>query len=56
MLDVLEHIEDDAGALAAARDALAPGGRLLLTVPAMPCLWSRHDEANCHFRRYTRGG
>jgi SAM-dependent methyltransferase len=54
MLDVLEHIGDDAAALAAARRALRPGGRLLLTVPALPWLWSRHDEANAHFRRYTR--
>jgi SAM-dependent methyltransferase len=54
MLDVLEHIEDDLGALRSARSALRPGGHLLLTVPALPWLWSRHDEANEHYRRYTR--
>lgn len=52
MLDVLEHIRDDAAALRAARSALRPGGHLLLTVPALGWLWSRHDEANDHHRRY----
>lgn len=53
LLDVLEHIEDDAGALRSAMSARAPGGLLLLTVPGAPELWSRHDERNGHFRRYT---
>ena len=52
MLDVLEHIEDDGEALEAAFKALKPGGHLLVTVPALPWLWSRHDEANEHHRRY----
>jgi SAM-dependent methyltransferase len=52
MLDVLEHIADDGAALAAARSALRPGGALLITVPALRWLWSRHDEANAHHRRY----
>ncbi len=55
MLDVLEHIQDDRGALASAREALRPGGHLLVTVPALPWLWSRHDEANEHHRRYLPG-
>jgi 2-polyprenyl-3-methyl-5-hydroxy-6-metoxy-1,4-benzoquinol methylase len=55
MLDVLEHIEDDRAALASARALVRPGGALLLTVPALPRLWSRHDEANAHFRRYRAG-
>lgn len=54
LLDVLEHIPDDKGALAALRPKLAPGGRLLLAVPAMPSLWSGHDVAHHHQRRYTR--
>lgn len=54
MLDVLEHIDDDAAALRAAREALAPGGRLLITVPAHPWMWSVHDEKLHHRRRYTR--
>lgn len=56
MLDVLEHIEDDRSALVSALASLRPGGTLILTVPALPGLWSRHDEANAHFRRYRRGG
>jgi hypothetical protein len=31
-----------------------PGAWLLATVPAYPALWSQHDKANYHFRRYTR--
>ena len=54
LLDVLEHIPDDKGALAALRPKLAPGGRLVLAVPAMPSLWSGHDVAHHHQRRYTR--
>jgi len=53
MLDVLEHIPDDAGALAFLHDKLATGGRLLLTVPAAPWMWSAHDLAHHHQRRYT---
>ena len=54
MLDVLEHVADDRGALDNLRERLKPGGRLLLTVPAYMFLWSRHDEINHHQRRYTR--
>jgi SAM-dependent methyltransferase len=54
LLDVLEHCPDDAEALAAVRRALRPGGRLLLTVPGLPWLWSAHDTVNGHYRRYTR--
>jgi SAM-dependent methyltransferase len=56
MLDVLEHIPGDAAALAALRPKLAAGGRILVTVPAMPWLWSAHDEAHHHQRRYTGRG
>jgi SAM-dependent methyltransferase len=52
--DVVEHLEDDAGALAAIRVSLAPGGRFICTVPAFAFLWSDHDVAHHHFRRYTR--
>jgi SAM-dependent methyltransferase len=54
LLDVLEHIEDDVGALAALRERLAADGRVLVTVPAFPALWSSHDETHHHYRRYTR--
>jgi SAM-dependent methyltransferase len=53
-LDVIEHLEDDLGALRELRRTLAPGGTLLITVPAYQWLWSGHDEINHHHRRYTR--
>jgi SAM-dependent methyltransferase len=53
-LDVIEHLEDDLGALREMRRAVTPGGSLLVTVPAYPWLWSGHDEINHHHRRYTR--
>lgn len=52
MCDVLEHVEDDRGLLALAIEAVPPGGHLLLTVPADPALWSGHDIAFGHHRRY----
>jgi len=54
MFDVLEHIEDDRAALCRVRDLLRPGGVALLSVPAFPWLWTRHDESLHHVRRYTR--
>lgn len=53
-LDVLEHLDDPAAPLARARDLLRPGGRVFVSVPAFPILWTRHDELNHHRRRYTR--
>jgi SAM-dependent methyltransferase len=53
MLDVLEHIHDDVDAAASLCGLLRPGGHAILTVPALPSLWSVHDEANHHHRRYT---
>jgi SAM-dependent methyltransferase len=53
LLDVLEHIADDAASLRVLRGKLAPGGRIVLTVPAAPWLWSAHDVAHHHKRRYT---
>lgn len=54
MLDVLEHLPDDAAALRRAHDLLEPGGTLLLTAPALPWLWTQHDERSHHHRRYRR--
>ena len=53
LLDVLEHVEDDRAELGAALGALAPDGKLVITVPTDPGLWSDHDERNGHHRRYT---
>jgi SAM-dependent methyltransferase len=53
-LDVLEHLDDDFGALAEFHRAVRPGGRLIVTVPALPWLWGPHDEVNQHKRRYRR--
>jgi SAM-dependent methyltransferase len=53
-LDVIEHLEQEVDALAELRRVVAPGGSLLVTVPAYGWLWSGHDEINHHHRRYTR--
>jgi SAM-dependent methyltransferase len=53
-LDVIEHLQDDRGALRELRRVVAPGGALLVTVPAYQRLWSRHDVINHHHRRYNR--
>jgi SAM-dependent methyltransferase len=53
-LDVIEHTPDDRATLRELRRVSKPGGWLLLTVPAYPALWSLHDEANHHYRRYAR--
>lgn len=53
-LDVIEHLDDPVSLLQAARERLNAGGRLVVTVPAFPFLWSVHDELNHHRRRYVR--
>lgn len=55
-LDVIEHVPDDLAALEELSRVLRPGGSLLVTVPALDMLWSAHDEANGHYRRYTLAG
>lgn len=55
LLDVLEHLSDEAAALVTARKLLGPGGLLVVTVPAYGWLWSTHDVMLGHRRRYTRG-
>ncbi|NOZ01069.1 MAG: class I SAM-dependent methyltransferase [Deltaproteobacteria bacterium] len=55
-LDVFEHIEDDLSAIRQVRRILRPGGVLIATVPCHPFLFSEHDEALHHVRRYTRKG
>lgn len=54
LFDVVEHVADDRAFLGMCRDALAPGGYIYVTVPALPSLWSSDDEFAGHYRRYTR--
>ena len=54
-LNVLEHIPDDVAALRQLRLKLAPGGTLLVYVPAFPVLYTHMDAMVGHVRRYTRG-
>jgi SAM-dependent methyltransferase len=54
LLDVLEHVEGDREALASIKRKLAPGGHILLTVPANKWMWSAHDLAHHHHRRYSK--
>lgn len=54
MFDVLEHIEADIDSLKTLKTCLKPGGCIVIAVPAFPWLWSAHDEAHHHKRRYTK--
>ena len=54
LLDVIEHVEDDHAGLASIVRRLAPGGRVLITVPAHQWMWSAHDQLNHHHRRYSK--
>jgi 2-polyprenyl-3-methyl-5-hydroxy-6-metoxy-1,4-benzoquinol methylase len=54
MLDVLEHLPDPIAALRHAVSLLEPDGVFVATVPAFMVLWTRHDELNHHYTRYSR--
>ena len=56
LLDVLEHIVDDASALKYVATLIKPDGHVLITVPAFNFLWSDHDRTHHHCRRYTKNG
>ncbi len=50
--DIVEHVDDDARAVAEIRRVLKPGGVALFTVPAFPSLWGLQDDRSHHYRRY----
>jgi SAM-dependent methyltransferase len=52
--DVIEHCEPEQTALDEVARVLAPGGRLLVSVPAYQWAWTDFDDQNGHHRRYTR--
>ena len=52
-LDVIEHVPDDMALLRDAVAAFPRCGRVIVTVPARPEVWSAHDTHYGHFRRYT---
>ncbi len=54
LLDVVEHVPNEHGVFAECRRVLKPGGKLVVTVPALMWLWSQNDVLNAHQRRYTR--
>jgi len=54
MMDVLEHVPDDAALLRDYSKDLKSGSYVLITVPAFPFLWSGHDVFLEHYRRYTK--
>jgi SAM-dependent methyltransferase len=56
MLNVLEHIDDDARAMQHVRRVLRPGGVAVIEVPAGPELYDVYDELLMHYRRYTARG
>jgi SAM-dependent methyltransferase len=53
--DVLEHIEDDALAMRRLYDLVNPNGVIVISVPALPSLYGKHDERLGHHRRYVKG-
>jgi SAM-dependent methyltransferase len=55
-LNVIEHVDDDVGALRNVRASLSPGGRAVVLVPAGPWNFGTLDESLGHRRRYTEAG
>jgi len=56
LFDVIEHLDDDVGALQQAATVLKPRGCVVVTVPAGQHLWTKYDEVIGHKRRYDRPG
>lgn len=53
LLDVIEHCPDDRGILQQVHAALKPGGKLIVSTPALQYFWSYNDEYSQHLRRYS---
>ena len=53
-LDVIEHVDDDVGAVSEIRRVLKPGGTAIIFVPAFQILWGWNDTSAFHRRRYTK--
>ncbi|MCA9653391.1 MAG: methyltransferase domain-containing protein [Myxococcales bacterium] len=53
-MDCIEHIEDDRTAFAQLVGLTRPGGRIVITVPALMALYGARDEAQGHYRRYEK--
>jgi SAM-dependent methyltransferase len=53
-LDILEHLDDDHKGMKELARVLAPGGKLLIMVPAFEFLWGPQDDVSLHLRRYTK--
>jgi SAM-dependent methyltransferase len=56
LLDVLEHVDGRPESLRSIAAKLAPGGKILVTVPAYQWMWSAHDRAHHHKLRYSKKG
>lgn len=54
LLDVIEHIKNDTAVLIEAKRVLKNKGKIIITTPALQFIWSEHDRAQGHFRRYVR--
>jgi len=54
VLDVIEHVQDDKSVLKEIWRLLKPNGLIVVTVPAFQFLWSQHDVASSHVRRYNK--
>ena len=55
-LDILNHVPNDQATVPEIARVLAPGGRLILVVPAVPMMLGRRDQTLGHLRRYTKAG
>jgi ubiquinone/menaquinone biosynthesis C-methylase UbiE len=54
LLDVIEHLDDSVSSVLEMKRVLKPGGKILVTCPALKIIWSKHDEGQGHVMRYER--